>query len=659
MATLLEKCNNIKNDKELNLKPENLKEGITCLGVTGTLKEGIDTSDATATAYDIVAGTSAYINGEKIEGLVERTNLVATSDVGYDEGANEVCNNIIMTTNEAGVLISEAGCVRSDGSMVADAIGLTSDKIMSGNTILGVYGTATEDTDATSDDLLEMKTAYSQGQRIYGTIGNWRGTPIPVSTDNVRAEENDIYVEIHPEVQATGYNSLAIDNGCGMQVMIPNYEVAESINLIPDMIVEGNRVLGIDGTARLGYDTSDADATSDNIEPGYSAYTRDGLVHGSMSVAEGLTIDSEHEKESPEYRLFYDAETNKVQQIYRNTYKTLILEGTEMDVRFAGEDIAEVAGITPDKIVEGNTILGVPGSATVGADGPLQYVSLSDGTQVAIQNYFGTDHFDALYRDGSFLEALFSDKTSYDEVFAANNTFITEGVFYDYLTSIGTILQEKIYNTFGEDYEMHDNLFNLNSWYKSICTASYSDENGAYIDQGAFMVIDYHMAWAYSFVMSGEEGIYVTDVHPILVQEYIQMSENEIRNLSLGKWGYRDVTDSSENLLGIKAKIVAFEYENNRINIALIMKNMENSNFSIDTPSGMNFKLSFHNSMWNELLVFNQEQIDLTPIYQLEEQAIYTFELPLGTEEIDKVKGTSIFKVQMDISYLGGGAGGE
>lgn len=655
MATLLEKCNNIKNDKELNLKPENLKAGITCLGVTGTLKEGIDTSDATAGPYDIAQGTSAYVNGEKVEGALPV----------YEAGDTVNSGTIQYSTPEIKIRISE-DCILHEHSAVvidelalADSAQIDSSMIMSGNQVLGVYGTATEDADATSDDLLEMKTAYSQGQRIYGTIGNWRGTPIPVSTDNVRAEENDIYVEIHPEVQATGYNSLAIDNGCGMQVMIPNYEVAESINLIPDMIVEGNRVLGIDGTARLGYDTSDADATSDNIEPGYSAYTRDGLVWGTMNVAEGMTFDSTYDKDKPEYRIFYDEPSNNIEQIFRNDNKVLLVDGTELDIRVSGADIAEAAGITPDKIVEGNTILGISGSATVGTDGPLQYVSLPDDTQIAIQSHFGTDHFDALYRDGSFLEALFSDKTSYDEVFAANNTFITEGVFYDYLTSIGTILQEKIYNTFGEDYEMHDNLFNLNSWYKSICTASYSDENGAYIDQGAFMVIDYHMAWAYSFVMRGEEGIYVTDVHPILVQEYIQMSENEIRNLSLGKWGYRDVTDSSENLLGIKAKIVAFEYENNRINIALIMKNMENSNFSIDTPSGVNFKLSFHNSMWNELLVFNQEQIDLTPIYQLEEQAIYTFELPLGTEEIDKVKGTSIFKVQMDISYLGGGAGGE
>ena len=248
MATLLEKCNLILNNKNTNLKPENLKEGVTCLGVTGQLEEGIDTSDATAGPYDMAQGTSAYVNGEKVEGALpvyEAGDTVNSDTVQYlaPEVKVRISEDCILHENSAVVI---------DEVILANSAQIDSSMIMSGNQVLGVYGTATEDADATDEDLLEMKTAYSRGQRIYGTIGNWRGTQIPVSTDSVRVEEDEIHVYIHPEVQATGYNVLAIDNDCGMGVTVPNNEVAESIGLTSDMIVEGNRVLGIDGTAILG-----------------------------------------------------------------------------------------------------------------------------------------------------------------------------------------------------------------------------------------------------------------------------------------------------------------------------------------------------------------------------------------------------------------------
>lgn len=83
--------NNIKKDKDTNLKPENLKTGITCLGIEGTMDSGIDTSDATATANDILSGKTAYSKGEKLTGVfngaklfssVEEMNLDTSAEVG-------------------------------------------------------------------------------------------------------------------------------------------------------------------------------------------------------------------------------------------------------------------------------------------------------------------------------------------------------------------------------------------------------------------------------------------------------------------------------------------------------------------------------------------------------------------------------------------------
>ena len=49
MATLEENLQEIKNQKDTYIKPENLKEGITCFGITGTL-----TGNTTTKIYDTV-----------------------------------------------------------------------------------------------------------------------------------------------------------------------------------------------------------------------------------------------------------------------------------------------------------------------------------------------------------------------------------------------------------------------------------------------------------------------------------------------------------------------------------------------------------------------------------------------------------------------------
>ena len=52
----------INEDKTNNLKSENIRSGVTILGISGTLEEGIDTSDANATAEDIAINKTAYVN---------------------------------------------------------------------------------------------------------------------------------------------------------------------------------------------------------------------------------------------------------------------------------------------------------------------------------------------------------------------------------------------------------------------------------------------------------------------------------------------------------------------------------------------------------------------------------------------------------------------
>lgn len=56
-----------------DIKPEYIKEGVDILGVVGNYK-GVDSSDATAMVEDILAGKTAYVNNEKIEGTIQQYN---------------------------------------------------------------------------------------------------------------------------------------------------------------------------------------------------------------------------------------------------------------------------------------------------------------------------------------------------------------------------------------------------------------------------------------------------------------------------------------------------------------------------------------------------------------------------------------------------------
>lgn len=69
MSTQLEQnLVEIKRQKDTYIVPGNIKSGVTIFGIAGNYS-GIDTSDATATAADIVTGKTAYVNGAKITGI--------------------------------------------------------------------------------------------------------------------------------------------------------------------------------------------------------------------------------------------------------------------------------------------------------------------------------------------------------------------------------------------------------------------------------------------------------------------------------------------------------------------------------------------------------------------------------------------------------------
>lgn len=150
MTSLESNLRSILSEKESKIIPENIKKDVQIFDVVGTLEEGgIDTSDATATAEDITINKTAYINGQKVTGNLplfpNSRTFTVDGGITNDTENSKLTISTINTLKQ--ILDSNLNMEFSTSySNVAEAIGLTPDKIKSGETILGVTGTYTGET---------------------------------------------------------------------------------------------------------------------------------------------------------------------------------------------------------------------------------------------------------------------------------------------------------------------------------------------------------------------------------------------------------------------------------------------------------------------------------------------------------------------------------
>lgn len=251
------------------LRANIIKKNETILGVTGTLEtSGTDTSDATATENDLVADTTAYVNGVKITGkLFDNRN---------SSGYNEIDGTEIGDFTDAGYLYSGgyikklpsylSGVVFSDEvlikvktpySTITGEIGLTSDKLKKGVTILGVTGTLdaqgtdTSDATATADDLVENTTAYVDGVKLNGNIIDGRTHNIGIGLDVEKMEDNsgtELVVDMKYTPDDSLKPDLVINSRTPIQVAVQYEDMVDELNITSDMIREGEEILGVTGT---------------------------------------------------------------------------------------------------------------------------------------------------------------------------------------------------------------------------------------------------------------------------------------------------------------------------------------------------------------------------------------------------------------------------
>ena len=85
-----------------NIKSEHIIEGIEILGVNGGFK-GVDSSNATATAKDMLRNKTAYINNKEVQGEIETYNGDYSGEVAVGNEWEEILKSCIDTTYGANI----------------------------------------------------------------------------------------------------------------------------------------------------------------------------------------------------------------------------------------------------------------------------------------------------------------------------------------------------------------------------------------------------------------------------------------------------------------------------------------------------------------------------------------------------------------------------
>lgn len=364
----------INEDKTNNLKSENIRSGVTILGISGTLEEGIDTSDANATAGDIAINKTAYVNGEKVEGSIQVIENGYSKEIQLSETNNIPASNKfeLTGTNKSNLILRNGAKVKIPISYnsVATAMKITSDKIKSGESIFGVEGTVQEGIDtsnanATSDDIALNKTAYVNGEKVTGTVqeinldfGASEGEYVTSDTiPLVGTTETNISAPIPDTVLLRG------DNKSQIIMVVKNSDIAADAGLTPDKLVEGNKILGITGTAKIGTDTSDANATAKDIVSGKTAYVNGNKLSGTITQ---VNSDSNLEVSTVSNLLFNMVESDnniiKIGYNFNDNYDKVFRQGSRLFIKVPYTELTTPLAIYPNMIAKGSKILGISGT---------------------------------------------------------------------------------------------------------------------------------------------------------------------------------------------------------------------------------------------------------------------------------------------------------
>ena len=280
----------VDNTIDANIIAENIKKDVTILNVTGTLEEGIDTSDATATENDIEIGKSAYAGGQKIEGTLS----LGTSIGANLTSATESGNYIKLTSTMSEKIIIAQGSpielgIRKD--YLARDIGLTANKIKSGETILGIAG----DSNVIDTSLITNEPEYTtEGERLFVWDEEQNYWHLPAGSTNGYVylhiafslnQSSDVILSYKGNILTGGMSAtyLLVDN--------VEYETLSSMSEYTDTLIENLSEGDHTITIRVISDSNKTEMFVKPLDiPGEIGITPDTITSGSVGYVNGQKI---------------------------------------------------------------------------------------------------------------------------------------------------------------------------------------------------------------------------------------------------------------------------------------------------------------------------------------------------------------------------------
>lgn len=325
----------IMDISDSTVTPETLGEGATAYDksgekITGTMKSGIDTSDATATETDIIEGQTAYINGEKVTGTIKRA-------------LGGITDNNATVEKASGMPYAQMTHTVTESTVISPNYGGT----------IKLQAPLTEFGDATAEDVAVGKTFTSaDGLKVTGTV--------PILTDMTTLTFDEVYDEPDAgKIYATGYPEAKA-------IVTPDtpLEIPFNLSVFGDAtakdVAKGKTFTSADGfvvtgthECEAGLDTSDATATASDMAQGVTAYVNGEKVTGTV-----LTISPGQSVNFPNATLYEDETNNKVGILGEAVTPTLLRQSATVQLAVSMDSFGDA---TAADVAAGKTFTSAAG----------------------------------------------------------------------------------------------------------------------------------------------------------------------------------------------------------------------------------------------------------------------------------------------------------